>query len=66
MHYILKRLGKNRKGYYAATGMVVGTAFTIAPLVTSRLTDRSLLELTLVLAVAGFLAGVTFHRVANE
>jgi hypothetical protein len=64
-HYVFKRLGRNRAGYYVTIGIVAGLAFTIAPLVTSRLSDPSLLKLTLTLAVAGVLAGITFHRVAN-
>ena len=64
--YIARRFGKQRSVHYAATGALVGAAFSIVPLLESRGSDPSLMKLTLTLAVAGFLAGWTFHRVSTH
>jgi hypothetical protein len=65
-HYIAKRFRKQRRIYYASAGGLVGAAFPIVPLLASRGSDPSLVKLTLILAVAGFLAGWTFHRVSTH
>jgi hypothetical protein len=65
IHCVLQRLGRRRKSYYGMLGSMLGAAFTIIPLVTSRLSDPSLLKLTIILAIAGLLSGLTFHRIVK-
>ena len=65
IHCVLQRLGRRRKSYYGMFGFMLGASFTIIPLVTSRLSDPSLLKLTIILAIAGLLSGLTFHRIVK-
>ncbi len=65
-HYLLGRIGKQKIIYYATAGAVVGPAIMIAHLEAISEFDASAVKLTIVLAVAGVLAGATFHRFLTQ
>lgn len=66
LRYFLMKLGIGGSASYAAAGFLLGIGIPLTSIATSRHLDTSVLKLTVVLAMAGFLAGWTFNRVSNS
>jgi hypothetical protein len=63
-HYAAKRVRKERGVYYAIAGSLSAIAVPLSSLF-SREADISVVKLIPVLAIAGLMAGWTFHQVSH-